>query len=189
MTRVKVLLHDFTRAFYAQRSLYADIRAGRQTPSWACVLIYCLIYVIACFWLYFSGQEPFAEPWITLDKDLYYFAEAFYVTPLIFLVWIMGAGTIYVLCKLFGGTGSFDTSLKMTGYSFWAPLYLIIIVDSIHATPDWLYNAVIAVAMVLVISGTSIAVKVGQGMGWFKSVPIALATIAALGAVLFTFIR
>ena len=189
MTRVKILLHDFARAFYAPRSLYADMHAGRATPSWACVLVYCLIYVIACFWLYFSGHEPFTEPWIMLDKQTYYFAEAFYLTPLIFQVWIMGAGTIHVLSRLLGGTGNFDTSLKMTGYSFWAPLYLVIIVDSIHATPEWLYNLVIIIAMILVISGTSIAVKIEHSMGWFRSVPVAVVTIAALGAVLFTYVR
>jgi hypothetical protein len=189
MVSLKPLFYDFVRAFYAPKSLYKEIHDGRSTPSWLCVLIYCLIYVIGCLWLYSNGYKPFMKPWITLDPNIYYLLEAFYLTPLIFLMWIQGAGTIHMLSKFFKGKGRFDMTLKMTGYSFWAPWYPLIIADIVHSTPDWLYNLVLIFCMLFIIYGTAISVKVEENIGWVGSIISSIFSIAAMGIIIFTFIR
>ena len=189
MLSLKNLFYDFVRAFYAPKTLYQEMHDGRSTPSWLCVLVYCLIYLIGCLWLYANNFTPFVKPWITLAPNIYYLAEAFYLTPLIFLMWIQGAGTIHVLSKFFQGKGRFDTILKMTGYSIWAPWYPLIIVDTIHATPDWLYKIILIFCVLFCIGGTSIAVKVEEKISWIASIFCALSSIAAIGIIIFTFIR
>jgi len=183
------LLHDFARAFYSPKSLYTDMRDGRPTPSWLCVLVYCAVYVVACLWLYFSGYEPFATPWIALRSDIYYLVEAFYLTPLILLLWIQGAATIHVLARLFKGKGRFDATLRMTGYSLWAPWYPLIIVDSIHATPEWLYYGVLTLCVVLLLVGTTISTRIEQSIGWVGAVTSSLLAILGVGVMLLVFIR
>ena len=183
------LPHDFARAFYSPKSLYTDMRDGRPTASWLCVLVYCAIYVVACLWLHFSGYEPFTTPWIALRPDIYYLVEAFYLTPLIFLLWIQGAGTIHVLARLFKGRGRFDTTLRMTGYSLWAPWYPLIIVDSIHATPEWLYYAVLTLCVVLLVVGTTISARIEEGIGWVGALISSTLAILSVGVMLFVFIR
>lgn len=42
---------------------------------------------------------------------------------------------------------SFETLFVMTGYSLWAPWYPPILADSIHATPEWLYNSVLGLCI------------------------------------------
>jgi hypothetical protein len=187
--QIKTAGIDFLRAFYAPRSLYRDIQAGRSTPSWLCVLIYCLIYVVGALWLYFKGFQPFVEPWITLDPEIYYLAEAVYLTPLIFLMWILGAGLIHVLGRLLGGKGRFDTTLTMTGYSLWAPWYPLAIVDSIHATPEWLYTTVLTLCMVFILIGTTIATRIEHGISVVRATVVSVVSFVSIGGLVFTFIR
>lgn len=186
---VKTLLQDFSRAFYAPRALYTEMRAGWRSPSWLCVLLYCLIYVVGTVWLYTHGFEPFTAPWIALDPKVYYLVETFYLTPLVFAVWVLGAGMIQVLSLPFGGQGRFETNLRMTGYSLWAPWYPLIVLDIIQTTPDWLYNAVVAACMTFILVGTTIAVRVEQKISVSASVFVALLTVGAVGLILYTYIR
>lgn len=189
MKTFRTLWTDSCRAFYAPRSLYRDIRDGRSTPSWLCVFVYCLIYVAGALWLYFNGFQPFVEPWIMLDPEVYYLVEAVYLTPLILLMWILGAGLIHVLGRLFGGEGRFDVTLRMTGYSLWAPWYPLAIVDSIHATPEWLYMTVLTVCVVLILVGTTISIRIEQGIGVVAALVVSVTSFVSIGGLIFTFIR
>jgi len=189
MRTLTMAAYDFTRAFYAPRRLYKSIHEGRTTPSWLCVLVYCAIYMFGTLWLYFNGYKPFTEPWIVLDPEIYYLVETFYLTPLIFLMWILGAGTIHITSKLFGGSGKFDNIFRMTGYSLWAPWYLLIIVDSIHSTPEWLYNTVLVLCIALILIGTAIATRTEQKIGIVGSVLVTATAFATVAGITFTYIR
>jgi hypothetical protein len=182
-------LNDFVRAFYAPRSLYQDISRQQHGRSWLCVLVYCLVYVGGSLWLYFEGFTPFADPWINLPGDRYYLVQAFYILPLVFLMWILGTGVLHLLSSQFGGSGGFDTLFIMTGYSLWAPWYPLIIVDCIHATPEWLYNAVLGVCMILILIATSIAAMVEEKVGLLAAAFSSVIAFASIALILFTYIR
>lgn len=186
---VKMGLSDFARAFYAPRALYTDLRAGRPSPSWLCVLVYCLIYMVMTVWLHLHQFEPFTPPWIILDPQVYYLVETFYLTPLVFLMWILGAGTIQTLGRLFGGQGSFEGTLRMTGYSLWAPWYPLIIMDIVQSAPEWIYNIVLGSCMGLVLVGTTIAVRAEQRIGLPAALVTALLAVGSVAVILFTYIR
>jgi hypothetical protein len=181
-------IRDFSRAFYAPRTLYTEIHNGRRTPSWLCVSIYCGIYVIGTLWLYFTGHQPTVEPWIKLDRSIYYLVQSFYQAPLVFLMWFQSAGTIHVLSKLFGGKGNFDTTLTMTGYALWAP-WMILIPFDIISTPEWLYNLVLGFCILFVAVGTIISTKIEEGIGWISATIASIFAFIAIAIILFTFIR
>ena len=111
------------------------------------------------------------------------------LTPLIFLMWILGAATLHVASKLFGGSGTFENIFRMTGYSLWAPWYLLIIVDSIHSTPQWLYNTVLAICIALIYIGTVIAARTEQKIGIAGSVVVTTAAFITVAGRTFTYIR
>jgi len=134
--KLRIHCKDFIRAFYSPKYLYMEISEGRKSSSWLCVLVYCLIYVIGSLWLYFRGFTPFVKSWIKLSEDVYYLVQAFYLLPLVFLMWILGISVLHVLCRQFGGKGKFEVLLIMTGYSLWAPWYPLIVLDCIHSTPE-----------------------------------------------------
>ena len=189
MKTLRVLLLDFARSFVAPTRLYSEIRDGRVSPSWICVLVYCAAYVAGAVWLHLHGFTPFVEPWLVLAPDAYYLAEAVYLTPLIFLVWILGAGTIQVLGRLTGGRGRFESTLRMTGYAFWAPWYPLIVVDSIHSTPDWIYTAVLAICFSYVLVGTTVSTRIEQRLSWVRSAAISVIAVIVVSGIVFTYIR
>ena len=64
--------------------------------------------MVGSLWLYFKGFTPFVDTWIKLPEEIYYLVQSFYIIPLIFLIWILGAGVLHVVSKFFGGSGRFD---------------------------------------------------------------------------------
>ncbi len=186
---LKNLIHGFLQAFYAPKSLYGGISQGRRYHSWLCVLIYGLIYVIGTVWLYVRGFTPFTEPWIKLSISNYYLIQSFYILPLVFLMWILGAGVIHVLSGLLGGQGRFDVLFQMTGFSLWAPWYPLIVVAWSHSTPEWLYNTVLGLCMILILIGTTVATMVEEKIRPMGAVFSTIIAFASIGAILFTYIR
>jgi hypothetical protein len=181
-------LRDFRWAFHRPAALYASIHQGRHSPSWCCVLTYGLLYVAACFGLYFAGRQPVVAPWIVLDPRHYYLVQAFYALPLTLLLWIQAAGTIHVLSRFFGGKGSFDRILTMTGYSLWAPWFILIPFDA-FPVPEPVYDLVLAVCMTWMVAGTVIAAKIEQEVRWPGAVISSVAAIASVAVLMYTFIR
>lgn len=182
-------LQDFLRAFYSPKRLYFDLARNPKSGSWFCVLIYSLVYVAGSLWLYYYGFTPFVEPWITLTPERYYLVQAFYILPLVYLMWILGTGVLHLLSQLFGGRGRFETVFNMTGYALWAPWYPLIVVDCIHATPDWVYNVVSGGCLVLVLRGTTIAVMIAEQIRWMAAIFSAVVAVSSIGLILFTYIR
>lgn len=183
------LLKDFARSYYAPRMLYRDIAQGHRSRSWVYVLLYCLIYVVGSLWLYAEGYSPFVSPWLVIPQGSYYLVQAFYIVPLVFLMWILATGVISVLARFAGGRGAFHRLLEMSGFSLWAPWYPLIIVDVIHATPEWLYNVVLALCMLLILRGTTVAVMEEERVGLFPAFGATAAAFVSIGLILFTYIR
>jgi hypothetical protein len=189
---VKSFASGFLRAYYAPKSLYKDIAQGQAHYSWFCVLLYCLLYEIGTLWLYFNGFTPFVSPWLQIPEEIYYLVQAFYIIPLVFLMWILGTGVLHIISKLFGpkgNQGTFDTLFKMTGYSLWAPWYPLFIVDCIHSTPEWLYNIVLITCMILILIGTTRALMVERNIRLPGAIICSLLAFLSIGTILFTYIR
>jgi hypothetical protein len=182
-------ISGFIQSFYSPKSLYGKISKGRHYNSWLCVLIYCLVYVLGSLWLYFKGFTPFVGTWIKLSETNYYLIQSFYIIPLVFLMWILCTGVVHVLSKFFGGSGKFDTMFTMTGYSLWAPLYLLIIVDCLHSTPEWLYNIVLGVCMILMLNGTVVATMIEEKISLIGAIISSIIAFTSIGLILFTYIR
>ena len=147
-------LKEFFQSFYAPRSLYMRISQRKNSSSRLCVLIYSVIYALGSLWLYLHGYTPFVEPWIRVSEDIYYLIQAFYIIPLVFLICILGTGVIHLLCSNLGGKGRFEVLFSMTSYSLWVPWYLLMIIDCIHATPEWIYNTILFTSIVFILVGT-----------------------------------
>jgi len=188
MPKLDAFFYDFARAFYSPKMLYTDIHNGRRTPSWLCVAIYCVIYVIYTFWGYFNGITPPVEPLLRIDIQKYYLVQSFYEAPLVFAMWILAAGAIHVLGKSFGGKGNFDTTLTMTGYALWAPWFVLIPFD-IFPVSATVYNIILTICILLVIMGTTVSTKVEEGIGWIGAFISSTIAISAISLLLFTLIR
>ena len=104
-------------------------------------------------------------------------------------MWILGAGVLHVVSKSFGGSGRFDVLVIMTGYSLWAPWYPLIIVDCIHSTPEWLYNTVLGICIILILAGTTAATMVEEKIKLVGALISSIIAFISIGLILFTYIR
>jgi hypothetical protein len=104
-------------------------------------------------------------------------------------MWILGTGVIHIVSKMFKGKGRFETLFIMTGYSLWAPWYLLIIVDCIHATPEWLYNAVLGICIVLILIETTMATVSEERIEFYKAAIPTIVAFISIGLITFTYIR
>ena len=77
----------------------------------------------------------------------------------------------------------------MTGYSLWVPWYLLIIVDCIHSTPEWLYNTILGICIIIIIAGTTIAVIVEEKVKLMGALISTIIAFLSISLILFTFIR
>jgi hypothetical protein len=186
---LKIFLKGFIQAFYSPKTLYKKISKGDKYNSWICVLVYCLVYVAGSLWLYLKDLTPFVETWIKLPEDIYYLVQSIYIIPLIFLMWVLGAGVLHFVSKMFGGNGRFDVLVRITGYSLWAPWYPLMIVDSIHSTPEWLYNLVLGICIILILAGTTVAAMIEEKIKLPGAIISSLIAFISIGAILFTYIR
>jgi len=186
---VKHFIIEFLKVFYSPKTLYQNISDGKKSRSWICVLVYCFIYVVGSLWLYMKDFTPVVKPWIVLSHDIYYLVQAFYIIPLVFLMWILGTGVIHIVSKKFNGRGNFDTLFVMTGYALWAPWYPLIVVDCIHSTPEWLYNTVLGVCMILLLIETTLAAIIEEKINWSVALFSSGLAVISIGLILFTYIR
>ncbi len=188
MPNLSVFLRDFARAFYSPRGLYTDIHKGHSTPSWLAVLLYCAIYVAYTAWGAIAGVTPPVEPLLKIDPQRYYLVQSIYEAPLVFALWVMAAGSIHALGKLLGGRGNFDPMLVMTGYSLWAPWFILLPFD-IFIASGWIYDLALTLLIVWTVLGTTIATWAEHGISWWKSLALSVIAILAVSLLLFTLIR
>ncbi len=188
MLKWNVFLQDLARSFHAPKALYVDIHGGHRTPSWLCVALYCAIYVAYTSWAAFHGVTPPEQPLLKIELQRYYLVQSFYEAPLVFALWILASGLIQLLSKPFGGRGTFDATLVMTGYAIWAPWFLLIPLD-IFRSSGLIYNLVLTVLILWTWLGTSISIRVEQGIGWLGALVSSLIAILSISLLLFVLIR
>jgi len=180
--------HDILRSILVQRGLYLDIHQGRSTPSWLLVALYCAVYAAYSILAYLAGRMPEAEPWLKIDGEVYYLVQSVFVIPLILCLWLQAAATIHVLGRLRGGAGDFDRTLRMTGYSLWAPWAILLPFD-ILPTPELLYDLALGVCIFLMLAGTTLAAEIEAGIEWGYAFFFALIAILGVAIMLFALIR
>lgn len=79
-----------------------------------------------------SGGTPSA-PWVAIPPADYFKWEALFSAPVTVLCWILAAGVIHLLSKLFRGQGSFDDTAALLGFAVALPTILSLVPDFIRA--------------------------------------------------------
>ena len=79
----------------------------RLRYGFAAVLLVGLDYGITEGGIALSGGMP-STPWLAIPPVDYFKWEALFSAPVTVLSWILAAGVIHLLSRLFGGHGTFD---------------------------------------------------------------------------------
>ena len=85
---------------------------------------YTLFYIMA----WFAGGAPSTfKPWLALPIENYFKYDIFLTFPGYYLSWIGAAGTVFLLSRLWKGTGSFENTLVIIafglGVATWSSMF------------------------------------------------------------------
>jgi len=143
------------------RRTWALLLADPARLRYGClaVLLVGVGYAMTIAGIAWSGGTP-STPWLAIPPTEYFKWEALFVTPVTVLCWILAAGVMHLLSKLFQGQGSFEDTLALLGFAIAIPTLVSLIPDAIRAlltalgvvsragweqavsqpgTPDWVF--------------------------------------------------
>lgn len=104
----------------------SSIRVGFVLITLKWVL--CEFYV---YYLFYTNQVLFAEPWLNIPAESFRFYELFYYIPFGFILWILIAGLAQTLARALGGTGSFENCLNIMGIVVFTPFVFVDSTDTV----------------------------------------------------------
>ena len=79
------------------------------------VTIQAILYTFVYVFLIYGGGRPF-KPWLDIPEDVYYRYNVFFCAPSMYLGWILAAGTIHSISRIFTGNGRFEQTLAILGF-------------------------------------------------------------------------
>ncbi len=80
------------------------------------VTIPAVLYIFVYIFLNHGGGAPSVfTPWLNIPKEVYYFYNRFLTAPSFYMSWILAAGVVQLLSRLFKGKGSFEDTLAVMG--------------------------------------------------------------------------
>lgn len=101
---------------HPQKTFEALIRDERQLRfAFGAVLVMAVLYTFVYVFLIFGGGQPF-KPWLDIPLDDYYRYNVFFCAPSMFLGWILAAGVVQLISRLFSGKGTFEQTLAVMGF-------------------------------------------------------------------------
>jgi hypothetical protein len=79
------------------------------------LLIMAALYSFVYLFLIYGGGQPF-KPWLNIPLNEYYRYNVFFCAPSMVLGWILAAGVVQIISRLFSGTGTFEQTLCVLGF-------------------------------------------------------------------------
>jgi hypothetical protein len=130
---IGTLLHP-TRTFDALLNDGRRVRFG-----WYAIGINMVLYTWVYINLTIAGGAPSSfTPWLAISKESYYYFNRFLLAPSMLICWISAAGLIQLLSKPFGGKGTFEDTLSLTGFA----IGISCLASLIHDLPDTFLGAI-----------------------------------------------
>ncbi|MFQ6084550.1 MAG: YIP1 family protein [Candidatus Aminicenantia bacterium] len=174
------------------------------------LLLIGVLYTLTVIGLAIVRAEIVFPAWIAIPAEDYYFWEIFFALPVYLLGWILAAGLVQLLSKVFKGSGTFEGNLAVLGFAITIPAFVtwipetigtILFLLGVMTQKEWMELAsrpgfwyffavvyqVVALAWYIVLFW--IAVAVTQKLHWWQAAIVGTLTIAIIGFVMIIFIR
>jgi hypothetical protein len=157
-----------------------------------------------------GGAQPGPPPWLALPAATYFWWEAAFIGPVIFLAGILAAAVLHLGARAFGGTGSFESTLALLGWAVGVSTTATLVPDTFVgialctglADPAWWASAIAGPSVVLAIVWFYLLLyvtlflvmfpavaRVAHGLAPGPSLVVGWGTFVVYQLVLFVFVR
>jgi len=110
---IKYYLGTITSPRPTFENLIADKRY--LSLSLKAVSITAILYTFVYVFLIFGGGQPF-KPWLNIPLETYYRYNVFFCAPSMFLGWILAAGLVHTVTRIFTNAGNFEQTMAVFGF-------------------------------------------------------------------------
>lgn len=138
-------------------------------------------------------------PFFNLPEETYRGFQAAIMLPFVLALWMLMGGTARLLANLFGGRQSYETYLRITGFTFFTIWVISAFIDGLFSDVFWAYSArglqgefgsmvdtMLAYFMPLeytllyglVAVNVAIATRAIEGFSWWKAAIVGIAVFA-----------
>jgi hypothetical protein len=174
------------------------------------VLLIGVLYTLTVIGLAVAKVPVAVEPWIAIPAEDYYFWEILFGMPVGVMGWILAAGLVQLLSKWFKGSGTFEGTFAVLGFTMTVPMFItwlpetlltVLILIDVMSHKQWVEMTahsrfwqvfgvgyqLVALAWYLVL--VPIAVAVTQKLRWWQAAIVGTLTVVIVGFVMVIFIR
>jgi hypothetical protein len=96
-----------------------SIEPKKRLYSLLIVIIFAFLYSVGALTAYLKHHLPYGwEPFIKIPINQFFLWESIYLIPITIATWILLAGCVQLVSKLFQGTGSFEDTFALLGLPF-----------------------------------------------------------------------
>ena len=173
------------------------------------VLVIAVLYEIAILLWALGTTEVTLPSFLRIPEEQYYFYELIFVIPVFIITWLLASSIAYLLSKMVGGKGSFDSILGGFGLTMAVSAYISLIPDYIQGilwSTGWVpfteYQEVTSRGILLVVVWTymiaytlahlllySITIQQTQNLSRTRSIFVAFGSFVGSFAVWITYFR
>lgn len=117
MSHSKNFLNYYWSIVVGPRPAFENLLKDKYSLGYSAVavLIIAVLYTFVYLFLIFGGGQPF-KPWLNIPLETYYRYNIFFCAPSMFLGWILAAGVVHSVSRLFSSRGTFEQTLSVFGF-------------------------------------------------------------------------
>lgn len=137
---MKTFPQYYLRTLWRPSQTFSDLLADprRSRFGWYAILINMFLYTMVYVNLTIGGGAPSSfTPWLAIPKESYYYYDRFLLAPSMLICWIAASGIVQLASKPFGGSGTFEDTLSVLGFS----IGIACLASLLHDFPDTLLGA------------------------------------------------
>jgi len=114
----------------APRKAFESLLADRRRLAYGSrvMILVAFLCALGILLVALGGHKPQGlKPWLSIQRNVYYYWESVFIAPVMVLGWILAAGVIQSLARCAGSKGSFEDVLALLGYGIAVPTIVILI--------------------------------------------------------------
>jgi hypothetical protein len=100
---------------------------------WTLLFLFAYSVTVLVFWL--LGHQPVSRGWLTIPPDRWYLVQTFTTIPVGLASFFSYAGLLHLLCRSFGGKGSFEATFAAEMYCAIVPCVVFMLILEMLVAP------------------------------------------------------
>lgn len=173
------------------------------------ILLLAVLWEFALVLWVLGGAVPTMPAFLRIPDEKYYLYQLIYYIPMFLIAWLLASSIAYVLSKVFGGNGSYDTILGGFGMAGFVSGYFALVPDFIQGvlwTTGWVpfaeYQQATGQGLLAVLVGVYIlayltsylvlytaTIRYSQNLGLLKSAMVATISYFVSASIFITIVR